>query len=139
MRWLVLCLIPFPAHSEAVVTTRIIKAGQIIAATDLSVVPADIPGTIKDPVLVSGQEARVAIYPGRPIRENQFGPPTLISRNQVVSLTYIAGSLVILTEGRALDRGGLGDMIPVLNLSSRNTVQGRVMPDGTVTVGPSKG
>ncbi|MDP2081150.1 MAG: flagellar basal body P-ring formation chaperone FlgA [Pseudotabrizicola sp.] len=139
MRWVILCLIPCPALADALVTTRIVKAGQVIEATDLTVVAANIPGTVTDPTLVTGQEARVALYPGRPIREGQFGPPTRIIRNQIVPLTYVAGTLVILTEGRALDRGGVGDVIPVLNLSSRNTVQGRVMPDGTVSVSPSEG
>jgi flagellar basal body P-ring formation protein FlgA len=50
-------------------------------------------------------------------------------------LRYAAGPLAITTEGRALARGGAGDVIRVLNLSSRNTVTGRVQPDGAVSVG----
>lgn len=139
MRWLVLCLIPLPALADALVTNRIIKAGQVIEAADISVVQADIPGAATDPALVIGQEARVALYPGRPIRDGQFGPPAIVLRNQVVSLSYVTGNLAIITEGRALDRGGVGDVIPVVNLSSRNTVQGRVMPDGSVSVSRSEG
>ncbi|MFN3723278.1 MAG: flagellar basal body P-ring formation chaperone FlgA [Paracoccaceae bacterium] len=139
MRWFLLCLVPFPAFCDAIIPTRVVKAGQIIMATDLSVVPADVPGTITDPAMILGQEARVTLYPGRPIRENQVGPPTLVARNQVVSLSYFVGTLFILTEGRALDRGGVGDVIPVLNLSSRNRLQGRVLSDGSVTVAPDKG
>ena len=139
MRWLVLCLLPCPVFADALIPNRIIKAGQVIDTADLSVVDADIPGTATDPALVAGQEARVALYPGRPIRDGQFGPPAIVLRNQVVSLSYIAGTLAIFTEGRALDRGGVGDVIPVVNLSSRNTVQGRVMPDGTVSVSRSEG
>ena len=139
MRWLILCLVPAPAVADTLVPNRIIKAGQTIMAADLSVVDADIPGTASDPTLVSGQEARVALYPGRPIREGQFGPPAIVSRNQVVALTYVTGTLAIFTEGRALDRGGVGDVIPVVNLSSRNTVQGRIMPDGSVSVSRSEG
>ncbi|MFN4128632.1 MAG: flagellar basal body P-ring formation chaperone FlgA [Paracoccaceae bacterium] len=139
MRWLVLCLIPLPALADAVVANRVIKAGQVIAAADLSVVDAIIPGTVTDPVFVVGQEARVVLYPGRPIREEQLGPPAIVLRNQVVSLSYIIGTLAIFTEGRALDRGGVGDVIPVVNLTSRNTVQGRIMPDGSVSVSRSEG
>lgn len=139
MRWLVLCLFPVPAFADALVPNRVIKAGQVIDATDLSVVEADIPGTPTDPALVNGQEARVALYPGRPIRDGQFGPPAIVLRNQVVSLSYVTGTLAIFTEGRALDRGGVGDVIPVVNLSSRNTVQGRILPDGSVSVSRSEG
>ena len=43
--------------------------------------------------------------------------------------------LRILTEGRALARGGVGDVIRVMNLSSRTTVSGRIAADGSVHVG----
>ncbi|MCU0899956.1 MAG: flagellar basal body P-ring formation protein FlgA [Cypionkella sp.] len=139
MKWVLLCLLPFPAVADALVTTRVIKAGQIIQPADLSVVDADIPGAISDPALIFGQEARVALYPGRPIREGQVGPPAVVLRNQIVALSYVSGAIAITTEGRALDRGGVGDLISVLNLSSRNTVQGWVLPDGSVRVSRSEG
>lgn len=139
MRWLFLCFLPGPVFADALITTRVIKAGQVIAAGDLSVVDADIPGAVSDASLVAGQEARVALYPGRPIRDGQFGPPALIQRNQIVVLSYQSPALAIVTEGRALARGAAGDLIPVVNLASRNTIQGRVMPDGTVRVSAEKG
>ncbi|MFN3845265.1 MAG: flagellar basal body P-ring formation chaperone FlgA [Paracoccaceae bacterium] len=139
MRWLILCLLPCPVLADALVTTRTIKAGQIIEAEDISVVEAEIAGAPADPSVVAGQEARVVLYPGRPIRDGQFGPPAVIQRNQIVLLSYVEGTLAISTEGRALGRGGIGDLIPILNLSSRNTIQGRIMPDGSVRVSRSEG
>ena len=139
MRWLVLCLVPWPAFADAVVANRVIRAGHVIADSDLSVVDAVIPDTIADPALIVGQEARVALYPGRPIREGQVGQPAIVHRNQVVSITYIMGTLAIFTEGRALDRGGVGDVISVVNLASRNTVQGWILPDGSVSVSRAEG
>jgi flagellar basal body P-ring formation protein FlgA len=128
-----------PAQADAIVTTRVIKAGSILQPADLTVVEADIPGALSDPGAAAGQEARITIYPGRPIRADQLGPPAVIERNQIVGLAFVAGGLAITTEGRALARAGVGDVIRVLNLSSRNTVQGQVMPDGTVRVGPPQG
>ena len=106
---------------------------------DLTIVDADIHGALSDPQAVAGQEARQTIYPGRPILPDQIGPPAVVERNQIVGLAFIAGGLAITTEGRALARGGVGDVIRVLNLASRNTVQGQVMPDGTVRVSPPQG
>lgn len=128
-----------PLWAEAVVTTRIIRAGEVIERHDLTVVEASIPGTVTGVEGIAGQEARVALYPGRPIRAAQIGPPAVVERNQPVPLAYHAGGLAITTEGRALARGGTGDVIPVLNLSSRNTVKGRIMSDGTIRVGPEEG
>jgi flagella basal body P-ring formation protein FlgA len=136
---MILCLLPLPAFADAVVTNRVIKAGQVIEAQDISTVDADIPGAITDPARVAGLEARVALYPGRPIREDQVGPPAIVNRNQVVPLSYVTETMTISTSGRALDRGGVGDLIFVLNLSSRNRVQGTVMPDGSVRVGRIEG
>lgn len=139
MRWLILCLLPGPVLADAVVTTRTIKAGQVIQAEDLSIVTTEMPGAPADPALIAGKEALVALYPGRPIRDGQFGPPAVVVRNQIVVLSYVEGTLAISTEGRALGRGGIGDLIPILNISSRNTIQGRVMPDGSVRVSRNEG
>ena len=43
----------------------------------------------------------------------------------------------IVTEGRALDRAGIGERLRVLNLSSRTTVTATVQGAGLATVGPS--
>jgi flagellar basal body P-ring formation protein FlgA len=127
------------AHADALITTRVIKAGSILQQADVTIVDADIPGALSDPQAVTGKEAKQTIYPGRPILPDQLGPPTVVERNQIVGLAFIAGGLAITTEGRALARGGVGDVIRVLNLASRNTVQGQVMPDGTVRVSPPQG
>jgi flagella basal body P-ring formation protein FlgA len=87
------------------------------------------------PVLAVGMEARVAIYAGRPVRAQDLGAPALVERNQLVPLIYLSGGLAISTEGRALARGAAGEVIRVMNLSSRNTVNGRVGPDGAIYVG----
>ncbi len=139
MRWLVLCLLPGPAFADAYVANRVIRAGDIVRAEDVSAVQADIPEAIAMLAQITGQEARVTLYPGRPIRADQLGSPAVVDRNQIVALAYIAGGLTITTEGRALTRGGVGDVIRVLNLSSRATITGQIMPDGSVRVGPPQG
>jgi flagella basal body P-ring formation protein FlgA len=127
-----------PAHADTLVATRTLRAQAIIAPGDLTLVAADLPGGLSDPALVIGQEARISIYAGRPVRAEDVGPPTVIDRNQIVALSYASGPLAILTEGRALARGGVGDVIRVMNLASRTTVSGRIQPDGSVAVGVSK-
>jgi flagellar basal body P-ring formation protein FlgA len=137
MRWLLLCLLPGPVWADAIVTTRIIKAGTVIAAEDLQVVEASIEGVITQPDQIVGQEARITLYPGRPLRTENLGPPAVVDRNQIVALAFVSGGLSITTEGRALARGSVGDVIHVLNLSSRTTVVGQILPNGSVRVGPA--
>jgi flagellar basal body P-ring formation protein FlgA len=124
-----------PILAESVVATRTIRAKALIGPEDLTLVSAELPGALNDPAAAVGQEARVAIYAGKPVRPGDLGPPTLVDRNQLVTLIYKAGGLAISTEGRALSRGSEGDEVRAMNLGSRNTVSGRIGPDGAVYVG----
>jgi flagellar basal body P-ring formation protein FlgA len=119
-----------------VIALRRIPAQSVVSAGDLNTVDAAIEGAVTDATLVIGQEARITIYAGRPIRSGDFGPPALVDRNQIVSLIYVAGGLQITAEGRALGGGGTGDTIRAMNLSSRTTVSGIVTETGAVRVGP---
>lgn len=135
LRLIVVLLLSQPAVAESVVATRTIRAKTLISADDLTLVSAELPGALGDPALAIGQEARVSIYAGKPVKGDDLGPPTLVQRNQLVTLIYLTGGLSISTEGRALDRGAEGEVLRVMNLGSKNTVTGRVGPDGTVYVG----
>lgn len=134
-RALILCM-PSAALADSVVAARVIRPQQVLAAEDLTLVAAEIPEAMTDLATVIGQEARVAIYPGRPVKPSDLGPAATVERNQTVPLAYRTGSLAILTEGRALERGGPGDLIEVMNLSSHTKLLGRIGPDGTIDVSP---
>lgn len=134
-RGLLILVLATPVSAESVVATRTIRAKSLIVPEDLTLVSAELPGALNDPDAAVGQEARVSIYAGKPVRPGDLGSPTLVDRNQVVRLVYVTGGLAIATEGRALGRGSEGDEIRVMNLGSRNTVSGRIGPDGAVYVG----
>ncbi|HMS95596.1 MAG TPA: flagellar basal body P-ring formation chaperone FlgA [Tabrizicola sp.] len=135
LRLALLFLTALPAAADSVVATRTLRAQTVIAPEDLNLVAADLPGALTDPAAAYGLETRVAIYAGRPVREEDIGQPTLVQRNQLVTLIYVSAALAISTEGRALARGSEGEVVRVLNLASRTTISGRVGPDGAVYVG----
>jgi flagella basal body P-ring formation protein FlgA len=138
MRWLALmALLPTVAGADSLIATRTIRAQSVLTPADMALVAAEIPGALTDPAAALGKEARVTLYAGRPILAANLGAPAVVDRNQIIALEYTTGTLAILTEGRALARGGVGDVIRVMNLASRTTVTGRIGPDGTVQVGPS--
>lgn len=126
------------AQSEVILAARTIRAHSVLTESDLKVSPGDIVGTYVAVDELIGQETRVVLYAGRPIRINDIGPPALVDRNQIVMLIYHVGGLEIVAEGRSLARGGVGDRIRVMNLTSRATVTGTVQPDGAVSVAPPK-
>lgn len=132
--WALVLLCSHPVEADTIVATRVIRANSIIDAGAISLSPATVPGAIENPAEVLGLEARVSLYPGRPIRPGDVGPPALIERNQIVALVYMRGGLSILTEGRSLSRAAAGERARVMNLASRKSVSGIVQTDGSVQV-----
>ncbi len=114
------------AQDATVVATRPIPVRGILSPADLAAQPGATPGTLSDVAEAVGMEARVAIYPGRPVRPEDIGPPALVDRNATVTMIYKRGGLAITTEGRSLGRGGEGESVRVMNLDSRMTVTGIV-------------
>lgn len=119
---------------EVVVATRTIRAKEIISAKDVTLKQGKSDDAMTQPSELLGLEAKVALYPGRPIRPSDVGPPAIIARNDLVSLVFDHGGLRIATDGRALGRGAAGDRVRVMNLASRTTVVGEIRPDGTIEV-----
>ncbi|MBY5933625.1 flagellar basal body P-ring formation protein FlgA [Tateyamaria omphalii] len=135
MRWIgIFCLTAGMASADMVTPTRTLRPGTVITTADLVVRDAAQPGTFDRIPDVVGQEARVALYAGRPIPFEAIGPPAIINRNQIVPLFFNVGGLSITTEGRALERGGIGDRVRIMNLSSRATLFGFVQEDGSIKV-----
>lgn len=127
-------LCPIPVLADTLTTTRVVRANAIIMPSDIAVSDVSAVGALAAGTDVIGMEARVTLYPGRPIMPAHVGPAALVTRNQPVTLVYSKGGLSIATEGRALSRGGLDDTVRVMNLTSRATVMGQVRADGSVAV-----
>jgi len=121
--------------AQTIVPVRAIRTGSIITETDLTSLKKTTAGAFEIAAAVIGKEAKVTLYPGRPIHQSHVGPPAILERNQVVKMTFRAGALSISTDGRVLDRAGLGDRVRVMNMASRQTVTGTVLEDGTIEVG----
>lgn len=131
---LILLFLPGFALGDVLVAARNLAAGSIVAEEDVTPVAQDIPGAARLPAQVVGQEIRHVVYAGRPLMLADLGAPTLVQRNQIVQLVYRRGGLTILTEGRAMDRGGAGEIIRAINTGSHQTVRALVGVDGTVSV-----
>ncbi len=122
------------ALADVVVPTRTIRANAIITEIDVGIKAGELANGFDRVRDVIGQEARTTLYAGRPIRVDEIGPPALVERNQIVSLRFQSTGLVITTEGRSLERGGVGDRVRIMNLASRATLFGQIQPDGSVQV-----
>jgi flagella basal body P-ring formation protein FlgA len=127
--------LPSLCAADTLVATRNIRAQTILSASDVSVAGGDIPGSLVFIDEAVGLEARKALYAGRPVMAGDVGPAAIIERNQIIKLIYKTGGLSISADARSLGRGGPGDSLRVMNLTSKSTVSGIVAPDGSVHVG----
>lgn len=139
--WALSALLFWPSAglADSVVATRLIRATEVIGPDDVIVQPVAHAGAALNPNDVIGLETRIAIYPGRPVRPADLGPAAVIERNDVVQMAYRRGGLMILSEGRALGRAALGEQITVMNLSSRQSVQGTATGYGLIEVIGARG
>ncbi len=131
---LALFLSAAPVAADTLMAVRVVRPNAIIAPEDISVSQTAIAGALPGDADIIGLEAKVTLYPGRPILPTHVGPAALVERNQPVNLIYRSGGLTISTEARALSRGAVGDTVRVMNLASRSTVVGRIRSDGSVEV-----
>ncbi len=142
MRWIfALILFAFlngPAVAETLVATGTIRSMSLIGPSDVVLIEGTTPGALDHPEQAIGMEARVNLYPGRPIQPGDLRPPAVVNRNEIISLQFDHGGLLILTEGRVLDRAGIGERVRVMNLASRNTVTATVISPGLAAVGPTR-
>lgn len=128
-------VVALPASADVLLAARTMRAGTALTAQDVVLLSDPAPlGAANHPDEVVGMEARVTLYSGRPIPLASLGPPALVERNQLVTLSFSRGGLDIRADGRALGRGAQGDMIRIMNLASRTTVTGTVAGPGLVTV-----
>jgi flagella basal body P-ring formation protein FlgA len=130
------CALPAPLWAETVIAAGTIRGQSLIMPSDIALVPGITPGALSDPTDAIGMEAAVNLYAGRPIRPGDLRPAAIIESNSLVTIRYAHGQLMIIADGRAMDRAAAGEALRVMNLSSRTTVTATAAAPGLVTVGP---
>lgn len=81
-----------------------------------------------------GREVRKTVYAGQTIKVDDTQAPRLVKRNQLVAIKYLKGPLEISLTGRALGEAGANESVSVLNLESRQVVEGIVQAGGWIWV-----
>lgn len=91
-------------------------------------------GAVSDPSEIDGQQLNRSLREGEVIRKRYLEPITLVKRGQTVRMVLRGGGLEIVSKGRAVTDGAIGQEIRVINTDSRREVRGRVAEDGAVHV-----
>lgn len=126
-----ICLALGMSVDASLTANQVLRAGSVITQENTS--PADDVWQDQHTELI-GREVSRTIYAGQPIAAQDTRAPRLVKRNQLVTLKYVKGPLEITLTGRALGEAGLNESVPVLNLESRQTVEGIVQAGGWIWV-----
>jgi flagella basal body P-ring formation protein FlgA len=126
-----ICLALGLSVDASLTANEVLRAGSVITQENAS--PADDVWQDQHAELL-GREVSRTIYAGQPIAAKDTRAPRLVKRNQLVTLKYMKGPLEITLTGRALGEAGLNERVPVLNLESRQTVEGIVQAGGWIWV-----
>jgi len=73
-----------------------------------------------------GMTPRRMVQSDRPVRLADLEKPQIVEKGEIITLTLNEGPLSLTAKGRALDAGAKGDVIRVMNLSSKRTIEGLV-------------
>ena len=123
---------------EAAVPTRAFNRGDIIKAGDFTIerrprgeFTSELPVAASE---VAGLAARRSVRAGQPLRQSDLMKPEVVQKGETVTLQYQVPGIVLSMRGKALETGAEGDMVSVLNVESKRTVQGLVTGPGRVTI-----
>lgn len=122
------------------VLSRPMASGEIIEKNDIITKTFPIryqrAGVIISTDELIGKSARRNISDDRPIREHEISAPLLVKKNDLISLSYAHGNLVITTTGQALADAAQNDVIEVKNINSDKNVRAQIKDAKTATVVP---
>jgi flagellar basal body P-ring formation protein FlgA len=124
----------FAEPTDTPVLARFVDKGETLGAEDFTTAPLPASQT-RDalaPSDAAGMEATRRLNPGSPVRRSDLIKPQLVRRGEPVTIALRSGGLSIVTEGRALSGGGLGDLVRVVSDSTKRTLDATV--DGSASV-----
>jgi flagella basal body P-ring formation protein FlgA len=123
---------------ETAVLARTIDRGGVLRATDVVVErrpKAEVAGEfIGSSDRAVGLAARRALRAGQVLRSSDLMRPEVVQRNESVTIVYEVPGIVLTARGKALEAGSEGDVLSVLNIQSKRTVQATVTGPGRVTI-----
>jgi len=118
--------------------SRTMAKGEIIDINDIEFksVPvrfSKVQGDMQLTDLV-GKSLTRAVRGGSMVKLSDLSEPVLIARNDLVTILYQHGQLKLTVKGQALHAATQNQMVSVLNLMSKKTVQGIATGAGTVLI-----
>lgn len=120
------------------VLTRTIPRGEQVRDSDVRLerrARSELPaGVVTGTTPLVGKVARSQLNAGAVLRDTDLAKQDVVEKNGLVTIVYEGQGLSIATRAKALESGGIGDVVLVQNIQSKRQVQGTVVAPGKVSV-----
>ena len=83
---------------------------------------------------IVGMSPKRSIRPGIPILLSSIRRPILVAKGSLVTMFLQAPKMTLSAQGKALENGSDGDVIPISNLHSKKIVEAEIIGHGKVAV-----
>lgn len=117
---------------------RTIRSGDIIQASDIawtSIPEGQVSrNMIRNTDKLIGMTPRTQIKQGSPVRLSEVNRPILVERGSLVKINFNTDKISLSTLGKAVEKGGMGDVIQVKNNASQKIVSAIVQGPNLVQV-----
>jgi flagella basal body P-ring formation protein FlgA len=124
--------------ADVAVLTRALQRGETVRASDVAVERRPRSEVTPEHAVradqVIGLAAKQALRGGQPLRRIDLVRPEMVKRDETITLIYEVPGILLTTRGKALEAGAEGEIVSVLNIQSKRTVQGVVTGVGQVTI-----
>ncbi len=124
--------------SDVPVLARRVMSGEIIGEGDIEWIKVRSSRLQRDIILdagdLVGKSAKRGLRAGKPVRASEVRRPLLVTKSSLVTIILRAPSLLLMSQGRALEHGSDGDTIRVINTQSNKVIEAMVIGPGRVTV-----
>jgi flagellar basal body P-ring formation protein FlgA len=116
-----------------------LPAGTVISAADIQMRPVtlrdgDTTG-FADPAQLIGMQLNRQSREGMLLRASDVAIPTLIARNDLVTIYFRQGPMTLTVKGQAITNAVAGAPVQVLNLMSKRVITAKALAAGAVEVG----
>lgn len=123
---------------EIPVFNRSVMPGEVIKQSDLSWIKFPAKRLTARAVLNSadlvGMTVKRPARTDKPITTADVVAPIAISKGDAVTMMVRTKAMILTAAGKALENGGIGDTIRVLNAKSRQTVDAKIIRSGQVEI-----
>lgn len=129
--------------TEVPVLRSYVGPGEIITSSNIEM--REIPtrrlgyNVVASAADLIGQSPKRTIQPGQPVRTTDVQRPELVSKGAMVTMSVASPGMTLTATGRAIEGGAIGDVIAVMNVQSKRTIQATVTGPNRVQVTAAAG